>query len=442
MTKAANRWLAMLGGPQSRLSVSAVGTVITSVVGAGLRFLLQAVLADVLGTHYYGRFAGLRAWGEFLARLPHRGYQGAVVRFLPGYENDGRWNLYRGLFVYSVLGTLVRGVLLGAVAFVVGVQVFDDPTVAVVMAMATVPGWSMMRMLKSVLQAQHQYFWASLIVEIGQPLVVAAGLLGFWLAGAEISLNVALVTLAVSLAGASIVSQALSWRSTSREVRQQPWIRETDFEEWNRSARLQFGAQMAINVIGMASVLILERSVEPSQLALYVIASRVAVLGRTVNSGVESIVSSRISAAWSQRDMAGIQRTVNNAIKLSTVPTVLMAAILVIFRGPILGIIGDEYRAAGTVLVIMLVGNVTNALTGPSGYVVAMTGNENVHAKIMISTAVGLVLGSLAVAAFGGIVAMAVVQSAANVAWNARLLIFARRQLGIKCYPNRGLLKR
>ena len=442
MTRTTSRLAALVSGPKSRLSFAASGTVVATSLGAGTRFLIQLVLADVLGTNAYGRFAGLRGWTEFLAFLPSKGYNGTTVRFLPGYEATSRWAHYRSLLIHALRLTVVRGIVIGVAAFAVGLWAFDDSIVAVAMAMATIPGWAMMRLMQSLLQAQHQFIWASMVVQIVQPILVAVGLGVFWIVRPEISLEIALGLLAGSLILASVIGLAHSRRSVPSEARRSDLERATELEEWDLSAKRQLRSQLAIAVIGVSGLLVLERFVDPSQVALYAISTRIAVLGRMVNSGVESIVSPRISAAWSKDDLDAVQRTVGNAIKLSTGPTVLIATILVIFREPILGIIGDDYRAAGTVLAILLIGNVTNALTGPSGYVVSLTGNEKAYARIMVGTAVGTLIGSLLVAGPGGIVAVAIVRSVADVAWNMFLLIFARRNLGIRCYPTRDLFRR
>ena len=442
MTRATSRLVNLVSGPTSKLSVAASGTVVATTLGAGTRFLIQLAIANVLGTAGYGRFAGLRAWTEFLAFFPSRGYNGTAVRFLPNYEATGRFAHYRGLLVRSLSLTIGRGFLLGLAAFLIGLQIFDDSTFAVAMAMATIPGWALIRMMQSLLQAQHQFVWASMIVQIGQPILVAIGLLLFWVLRPQVSLEIALALLAGSLIAASAFGLTLVRRNVPRKALDPALERKDELDEWDLSGNRQLRSQIAIAVIGVSGLLVLERVVDPTQVALYAISTRIAVLGRMVNSGVESIVSPRISAAWAKDDLAGIQRTVGNAIKLSTGPTVLIAAVLVGFRGPILGIVGDEYRAAGTVLVILLIGNVTNALTGPSGYVVTLTGNEKAYARIMVGTAAGTLLGSLLVAGPFGIVGVAIVRSFADVGWNILLLVFARRQIGIRCYPTRDLFRR
>ena len=85
---------------------------------------------------------------------------------------------------------------------------------------------------------------------------------------------------------------------------------------------------------------------------------------------------------------------------------------------PILSLFGAEYVDARSVLLILLVGNVTNALTGPSGFVVSMTGSEWTYAAVMGVHAIGLVVLSFWLGWAYGIVGVALGRSLINVSWN------------------------
>lgn len=424
--------LSKVSGPGSRLSAAAAGSVVSSLGGAAGRFVIQVVLAQLLGTTAYGIFVTLRGWGELLATLPNRGHQGTVVRFLPQYRDRGDGGRYAGLFRFAVRVTAFGGAGLGIVAFGGSLALSDHPHLALAFAMAGVPAWALLRLLQSVLQAQHKFVLANLIVQIVQPAILAVTVGLIWLVG-QVDLTATLAALLLSVALSAIIAGSVA-RSTAVAAVGRPAPAD-DALVWRAAANHFYLGQLAIAVIGMADILVLAMFVSPTTVALYSIASRLAILGRVVNSGLEAIVAPRISEAWNRDDRAGLQRLTTTTIALSTVPTIAIAAFLALFRGPVLGIVGEEYRAAGTVMVILLIGNVVNALTGPSGYVVSLTGNEKIHARIMSLTAIGLVVGCLAVAGPWGAVGVAVVRTVANAAWNLALVVFARRQLGVRCYP-------
>lgn len=433
-----SRLMRSVTGSNSKLPAAATGSLGARLIGLTARFALQIVLAQALGTAGYGRFVTFRRWGELLAVLPNRGYQGVTVRFLPDYETSRAWPQYRALVGRSLRLTVWGAVVTGVVAAVVGSTVFGADRMTIALAFGAVPAWAALRILQSILQAQHQYITTLAIIEILQPLVLGLGLGLVWLVGSSLSIDGALALVLLSLMIA-VAAAALSMRaSTPDAARQGPASSETPL--WATSAKRFYVSQIAIATIGMADILILAMFVPSTDVALYAIALRVALVGRLANSGVEAIVSPRISAAWTNNDLASIQQTVNHSIAVTLLPTVGFAVLLTVFASPVLSIVGSEYREASSVLVILLIGNLANAITGPSGYVVSLTDNEAAHARAMSAAAVLLVVLSFAVAGVGGIVAIAWVRTGIDVLWNVILAVFARRKLGIRCYPNPGIL--
>ena len=420
--------------PGGRLSIKAAWSLVGSVGGAAGRFALQIVIANMLGLSDYGRFVTFRSWGQMLANFPNRGYRGAVVRFLPGYAEVGDADSYRSMIRHSRRTTLVGGSALAVAAAAVGLALDLGPAVSVILAMAIIPILASLTMLQAILQAQDRFVTANFIVQMLEPALLAVALGVAWFLtpiDVPVALAAGLIAMLVSVLVAANRSEArtrsLVGRSDARTVD----------PSWGPAARSFYLGQLAIAVIVMADILILALFVSPAEVGLYSMASRIATLGRMANSGLESIVSPRIARAWTQSDVPGIQRIVSQSIAISSVPTIGFAAFLVVFREEVLGLIGDEYRAAGTYLLLLLIGNVVNALTGPSGYVVSLTGNEQLHARIMTVSAIVLVLGCFVAGPVAGTIGVAVVRTFVNVAWNLALVVAARRELGVRCYPTR-----
>lgn len=419
------------------LSISAIWSMVGSLGGAAGRFALQAAIANLLDTDGYGRFVTLRTWGEMLATIPNRGYQGVALSQLPGYAASGDSGSYRGLIRHSRRSTLAVGVALAAMAAAAGTALGGGLGISLLLAMATVPAWAMLRLMQALLQAQDRFVTANFIGQMLQPAFLALIVGTAWLLG-PVDVPIALGAMLGSLILAAAVASTRSASRTYDLVG--PGVPSATDPAWSRAARSFFLGQLSISVIATADVLVLAMFVSEAEVGLYAMASRIAILGRLPNSGLESIVSPRIAKAWSLGSVAGIQSLVGQSIALSSGPTIGLAAFLVVFREPILGIVGDEYRVAGTYLVILLVGNVVNALTGPSGYVVSLTGNERLHGRIMSLAAAGLVVGCLVAGSAAGALGVAIVRSLVTVGWNLALVFVARTQLGVRCYPSRSML--
>jgi O-antigen/teichoic acid export membrane protein len=323
--------------------------------------------------------------------------------------------------------------------------------------MATVPAWALLLLFQAFLQSQERWSISSAILHVVQPVTFGLGLAVLWLVDRLDRLDAVLAALAVSVVVAAVVAARTVWSGVPDALRQgsvgAPPPPASDSRlvtgddeaveqaRWRAAARSFFSGHLAITVTGSADVLILAMFAPREQVALYAIASRVALLARSINSGIEAIVAPRLAQGWSARRPDRIQREVDMAIALAAGPTIALATAIVVFREPLLGIVGDDYRAAGPVLVILLIGNVVQALTGPCGYVVSLTDNERVHARIMMTAAATLVAGCLAVAGPGGPVAVAAVTTMVTASWNLALVVAARRLVGIRCHPRPGMLR-
>ena len=52
-------------------------------------------------------------------------------------------------------------------------------------------------------------------------------------------------------------------------------------------------------------------------------------------------------------------------------------SILFVIPEPVLGLFGEEFKKATPILMILLIGTISNTLTGPVGALMAMTNNEH-----------------------------------------------------------------
>lgn len=426
-------------GADGKVALAGLGTLSAAVAGTGIRFLIQIALANWMGAAEFGRFVTGRGWGELLAKVPNRGYELTAVRYLPMYEEERDWRRYRGFIRLSQLETLSVGVALGVAAAAGYVTVADRPDGAIVAGMLIVPTLSAVFMGRALLQGAHHVVTATTLLDVVLPVVLATLIGATFIVTGDVSAEVALLILAGTMALIAFLETVLVRRNLPTQARRASPV--FDRHLWVTTARTMFVAQLAIAVLSVADVLIVSAVLGRTEAGLYAVATRIAVLGRLVNSGLESVVSGRIARAHSVGDTAAVQRAVDETIRLSTLPTIGFALFAILAADPILSLFGDEYVAARSVLVILLIGNVSNALTGPSGYVVGMGSFERTYALIMSVHAAALVGLGFAAAAVWGIDGVAWTQAGVTLSWNLTLVAVARRRLGVSCYPRWSLLR-
>jgi len=109
-----------------------------------------------------------------------------------------------------------------------------------------------------------------------------------------------------------------------------------------------------------------------------------------------------------------------------------MALVLILFGREILSLFGAEFRAGYETLIILTLGQLLNAFTGPVGFLMIMTGNQRIATAVeAVSTTIqiGLVIALLP---GWGIEGAAVGMATATVVRNVAMFAYAWQRTGIR----------
>jgi O-antigen/teichoic acid export membrane protein len=137
--------------------------------------------------------------------------------------------------------------------------------------------------------------------------------------------------------------------------------------------------------------------------------------------------------ARGERDLLGrIFQTLTKWILGLTLP---LAAVVIIFARPLLGIFGPEFESGWPILVIGTLGQLVNCGAGSVGYLLLMSGNQHRLVKVQAAMAAVMVLLNLALIPQWGITGAAVAAAVTNAASNLWYLREVDQALGL--HPNR-----
>jgi O-antigen/teichoic acid export membrane protein len=113
------------------------------------------------------------------------------------------------------------------------------------------------------------------------------------------------------------------------------------------------------------------------------------------------------------------------------VAVVLSIAFLVV-GGDILALFGPEFRAGAPAFAILVVGQLLNAITGPTGSMMFFGGFERRQAlSVGVGAAVEMLLVALLVCPLG-LAGAAIGSTVGQFVWNALMVLHVRRRLGIR----------
>ena len=84
------------------------------------------------------------------------------------------------------------------------------------------------------------------------------------------------------------------------------------------------------------------------------------------------LISSQIASGNREQ----LQRLVHRAVAMVFVPSLIVAVVLLALNRWILDLFGSEFLAGSTPLFVLVIGQLVNALTGPVGFLLSLSGHE------------------------------------------------------------------
>jgi O-antigen/teichoic acid export membrane protein len=421
-------------GLKARLARGSAGAFTINLVGTGVAFLAQLVLARVLGAESYGIYAYVSAWVAVLGLLATLGFQTGILRFASAYVAREEWGLARGVIRYAERRVVLAGLAVAAAGFVtilayVG-RLPSELAYTFLVGFAIVPALALLQVRASLLRAFGRVVAALAPNQLVRQLVIllGAGALGLALAEAVRAPLAIAVTLAATLLSLAVASFSL------RRARPSAMAHAKIAEEravWRAAAAfmlLMAGAQILMR---RADVLMLGWFADTTTAGIYTVACRITELVSFALTAVNIIFAPTISALHAQGDRASLQALVTMTAWWVTVSAVAVAAPLFIFAEASLRLFGEAFVAGADALRILLLGQLINAAAGSVAHLLTMTGLERQAAFIILAATVGsIALNAVLIPAFG-MEGAAITSALTTAAWNVGMAVFLWTKLGI-----------
>ena len=303
------------------------------------------------------------------------------------------------------------------------------PAAAMLMLSILFVGRAIARVTGAFLRSQRAYILGQIVESIMIPGIATLGIV---LRLAPTLDAVLYWTIAGSIA-ASVMGILGSLRLTSRapdahEVSAKTVVK-TAIPLWGVAVSRDFGEWYGLAVV--AALL----SVYDA--GMFRVAMQITWALTIITLGLFSVFSPRIAAAYAKRDYQYIARLTRSSTMLAIVLVLPVALLIFPLAGPILAIIGEEFRAGSLLLQILIVGQTIVVSTGPTGLTLALTGHERVNLMLTLISLVALLISVPLAATYGGLVWVGIVISVVTAGRNIAALIAVRRLLGIATFTGR-----
>jgi O-antigen/teichoic acid export membrane protein len=421
-------------GHGATLARGAIGAFTVKVTGAGLLFALHVLLAILLGVVQYGIYVYAITWVNILAILCLLGFQTSLVRFIAEYNAKQQWGILRGIIRRSnqtVLGcSILVGIIGSTITLFLKERLSGGLAITFYIAFGLLPIFALCRLQEASLRGLKCVVQSELLLRFIRPVLLAlivAGLF-FWtknsLSAASVMAGNVVAVVGVFLTGTVLLRKALPEPASQAELAyaQRQWLKV--------SLPLLLIAGMHI-ILKRTDIIMIGAILGPDDAGIYSAASRISDLVVFGLVAINSILAPMISELYHTGKKQELQRIITIAARAIFVFTLMVSVILAVIGKFLLSLFGLEFIVAFVPLLVLLCGQIVNALTGSVALIMTMTGYQNkAGAIVAISAGINVLLNVLLIPLMG-LAGAAISTAFTMVLWNLAMLTFVRRRIGI-----------
>lgn len=427
------------GHTQELISGTSVAFVL-KIIAAGMAFILNIVLARLLGADGSGLFFLAFTIVIIMAGIGTVGMENALVKFIAANISVKKYGKVLGVYKKAILYSLiVAGTLMAILYFSshwISENIFNKielGTPLSYMSLAILP-LALLNLHSYSLQGLKQIAKSISILSIFVPLITSISAILFI---SHYGINAAFFGYIIATYTTLIIAFSF-WRKSIRPFANN--IAEFESKLLLDTSIPLLGVNLMTLIIVWSPLLFLGVWGSNEDVGIYNAASRTAMLTSFVLIAVNSIAAPKFSELHIKGDLKTIALVVCNSTNIMTLIASPILLIFIIFPDVILSLFGEEFKNGERVLIILAIGQFINVITGSVGYLLMMTGHERLVRNVLFYSAVlGVVLCNFLIQYFGVIgaaIAATIILSFQNII----MLIIVWKKLGIIALPNFKIL--
>ena len=416
------------------LAGGAASSFVIRATGMGFAFGLQVFLARMMGVDEYGTYIYVLTWLTVLLLVATHGWDTATIRYVSSYNAIGQWQLLRGFLLVCHRRPLVSGLSVGFIVVISALSlrqhIADDLFLVLVIGSLLLPFNALIQVESAAIQGMKRVVLAQLPQQIIRPLMLL-GMTGLPFLVLKIIPNAAFV-MAMNVTSAAALLVVTYWfmrRSLPREVH--AVVPEYRNEEWIGVALPLLLVSGFILLMNRLDIIMLGILVNTTDAGIYSAASRIAELVSFGLVAVNAIMAPLISKLYTTDRYVELQRLISQSVLGVAAIAVPMGVVLVSYGEEILRLFGADFESGFSPLVVLVIGQLINALAGSVGFLMTMTGRQQVAASILGGAALlNAVLNILLIPLYG-MLGAACATAITMALWNVAMATVVRRELGL-----------
>jgi len=351
---------------------------VLKVLGAGLTFLFNLVLARTLGAEGAGLYFLALTVTTIATVFGRMGLDNTLLRFTAANASVDDWSAVKGVYVKGMKLALIASSLSAIAVFVfapvMAEKVFQKPELVIPirwMSLAVVPMTFVMlhaQALKGLKRIRDSF----IVFGVSVPAMSLTALL---LLGANYGVNGAIWAYASGAILTALLGVIL-WRTATPRLRKVSGAFRTN--DLLKSSIPLFWVASLNMLINWTATFALGIWGTGEDVGIFSMASRTAMLTSLILTSVNSISAPKFAELYKKKDMAALGSTARSTAKLMTLIASPLLLLFLVAPQWVMGMFGDEFQKGGILLSILAIGQFVNVATGSVGFLLMMSGNEKI----------------------------------------------------------------
>jgi O-antigen/teichoic acid export membrane protein len=400
--------------------------------GVGLAYFSQLLIARFVGVDAYGIYAYVTAWVTILAYISALGFDVALLRFLPAYEAERAWPLFRGVIQYAERRALAVSILvvLAGVAVLLARDVPTPLRDSFLIGLLLVPVLALLWIRSSIVRAFGGVVWAvapNRLMRDGilVALVALATLALGWRLDADTVMKLTLVGAVIALFFATLGMRKL------RPGFVDGVVPAYDATLWRRAVLPLVIMAAAEALLNRTGVLLLGWFGDTKAAGVYSLAFNMAFVVALPRVAINTLFAPTIAGLYARNEHDMLRKLIATTARWSMVASAFIGAALFVLAEPLFFWFGPGYEAGIPALRILVIGQMMTAAAGSQLHVMTMTGHEPNAAGLLVSSAIGNLVVSAGLISMFGVNGAAIGTAATLIVWNLAMAVFLWRRLAL-----------
>lgn len=369
---------------QTQIIKGSTGSFFIYILFAILSLAISMSLARFLGADGYGAYANAIAWSNTLIPFATFGLTTLLVRDIAIFRAQKNWSLMKGLLKFSDQFVFILSILVMLFFYGVDLVLFSGQDKqlmfrAILIAVPLIPLWAFAYLRQSAIRG-FENATRSLIPDmiIRPGLLLGFILILFFLLPQYLNINTVMIISIFSSALAVFLAAYWLKIALPLELNKVPAV--FQIKSWIKTSLPLFIFGSMQIVLPQIPVIMLGAISSADHVGLFSASYRLANTLAFLPGAVRIVMGPIIARMYAENENHKLQRLLTLTVRVTFVFDIILGIIFILLRKPFLEIFGPEFIVAQWALIILIIGNIIDALMGNSSVLLSMIGKEQIVA--------------------------------------------------------------